>query len=39
MCSSLHPLTPEHDKHLISPNSIPSESIIKVMRIKETITN
>ena len=39
MCSSLHPLTPEHDKHLISPNSIPPESNIKVTRIKETITN
>ena len=39
MCSSLHPLTPEHDKHLISPNSISPESNVKVMRIKETITN
>ena len=39
MRSSLHPLTTEHDKHLISPDSIPPESNIKVMRIKETITN
>ena len=35
----LNPLIPEHDKHLISPNNITSESHIEVMRIKEMITN
>ena len=31
--------TPKSDKHLISPHSITPESNIKVMRIKEMITN
>ena len=33
------PLAPACDKHLISPYNISSESNIKVMRIKELITN
>ena len=32
-------LTSTYDQHLISPNSITPESHIKVMRIKETISN
>ena len=32
------PLIQEIDSHLISPYSIPAESHIKVMRIKEMIT-
>ena len=37
--SLFYPLTPNSDQHLISPyNNIP-ESHIKVMRVKEMITN
>ena len=32
-------LTPKNDQHLISPHNITPESNIKVMRIKEMITN
>ena len=32
-------LTPKIDHHLIYPYNITSESLIKVMRIKEIITN
>ena len=35
----LNPLHPESEWHLISPNNIPPESHIKVMRIKKMITN
>ena len=35
----LNPLTPKSDQHLISPYNITPESNIKVMRIKEMITN
>ena len=35
----LNPLTPESDWHLISLHNINTESQIKVMRIKEMITN
>ena len=34
----VRPLIQEIDSHLISPYSIPAESHIKVMRIKEMIT-
>ena len=34
-----NPLALKSDQHLISPNNINLESNIKVMRIKETITN
>ena len=34
-----NPLTHKSDWHLISPNCITPESNIKVMRIKELITN
>ena len=37
--SSLKPLTPKSDQLLISPHNITPESNIKVMRIKEVITN
>ena len=37
--TSSYSLTPTCDQHLISPNSITPESHIKVMRIKETISN
>ena len=37
--SSLNPLTPKSDQLLISPHNITPESNIKVMRIKEVITN
>ena len=36
---SLNPLTPKSDQHLISPYNIAPESHIKVMRIREMITN
>ena len=36
---SFNPLTPKSDQHLISPNKITPESNVKVMRIKEVITN
>ena len=32
-------LTPKSDQHLISPYNVSLESKIKVMRIKEMITN
>ena len=35
----VNPLTPKSDQHLISPYNISLESNIKVMRIKEMITN
>ena len=35
----LNPKTPKNDWHLISPYNISLESNIKVMRIKEMITN
>ena len=35
----LNPLTPESDQHLTSPYNITPESNIKVMGIKEMITN
>ena len=35
----LNPLTPKTDQHLISPYNITPESNMKVMRIKEMITN
>ena len=35
----INPLTPKSDWHLISPYCITPESNIKVMRIKEMITN
>ena len=35
----LNPLNPESDQHLISPYNIIPKSHIKVMRIKEMITN
>ena len=39
-CSStFNPLTPKRNQHLISPNNITPESNIKVMKIKEMITN
>ena len=34
-----NPLNPKSDQHQISPNNITPESHIKVMRIKEMITN
>ena len=34
-----NPLNPKCDQHLISPYSNTAESFIKVMRIKEIITN
>ena len=37
--TSSYSLNPTCDQHLISPNSITPESHIKVMRIKETISN
>ena len=37
--ASLNPLTPESDKHLISPFNISPESHVKVTRIKEAITD
>ena len=36
---SINSLNPKSDQHLISPNNITPELHIKVMRIKETITN
>ena len=36
---SFNPLNPKSDKHLISPYNISPESHVKVMRIKEMITN
>ena len=36
---ALNPFTLKSDKHLISPYNIIPESHIKVMRIKEMITN
>ena len=36
---NINPLTPQSDKHPISPNSTTLKSNIKVMRIKEMITN
>ena len=36
---SINSLNPKSDQHLISPNHITPESHIKVMRIKEMITN
>ena len=36
---SINSLNPKSDQHLISPNNITPESHIKVMRIKEMITN
>ena len=35
----LNPLTPKSDQHLISPYNIIPESNIKVMRVKQMITN
>ena len=35
----VNPLTPKSDTHLISPYNCTPESHIKVMRIKEMITN
>ena len=35
----INPLTPKSDQHLISPYNITSESYIKVMRIKEMISD
>ena len=37
--SQNHPLTPMSDQHLLSPHNITPESHIKVMRIREMITN
>ena len=37
--NNFNPLNPRSDQHLISPNKIPHETHIKVMRIKEMITN
>ena len=37
--SLFYPLTPNRDQHLISPDIITPESHIKVMRMKEMITN
>ena len=37
--TSSYSLTPTCEQHLISPNSITPESHIKVMRIKEMISN
>ena len=34
-----NPLTPKSDQHLISPHNITPELHIKVLRIKEMITN
>ena len=36
---TFNPLTPNTDQHLISPYNIIPESNIKVMRVKEMITN
>ena len=36
--STINPLNPKSDQHLISPYNITPESHIKVMRIKEMIT-
>ena len=36
---NINPLTPQSDKHPISPNSTSLNSNIKVMRIKEMISN
>ena len=36
---NINPLTPQNDKHPISPNSTSLKSNIKVMRIKEMISN
>lgn len=33
------PLNPKSDLHSVTPNSITSQSNIKVMRVKETIKN
>ena len=38
-CESPNPLTPKSDQHLIFPHNITPKSNIKVMRIKEMITN
>ena len=35
----VNPSTPKSDKHLISPYNISPESLMKVTRIKEMITN
>ena len=37
--SSLNPLTPKSDSHLVSPYNITPKSHIKVTRIKEIIAN
>ena len=37
--STINPLNPKSNKHLISPYNITPESLIKVMRIKEMIMN
>ena len=39
MGSTLNPLNPESDQHLISPYTNAAESFIKIMRIKEMISN
>ena len=35
----IYPLNPKSDQHLISPYNVTPESHIKVMRMKEMITN
>lgn len=39
VAASLNLLMPKSDQHLFSPNNITPESHIKVLRIKEMITN
>ena len=36
---TFNPLTPKSDQHLISPYNVIPESNIKVMKVKEMITN
>ena len=39
LSSGFNPLSPKDDKHLISLRNITTESEVRVMRIKEMITN
>lgn len=35
----INPLNPKSDQHLISPYNVTAESFIKIVRIKEIISN
>ena len=39
ICGILNPKNPKSDQHLISPHSTNAESLLKIMRIKDTTIN